>query len=246
MMDGDEQRMQLAARRLIEKYTRPEPPEILFESFDQDVLEVWGWAEAAGRIDTLAPLAWVVCRRLKGRSSDHDEMLRLLNGYAEQTRAAGHLRETAQLLMALAELEDDRQTCLDWYAEASKIYAGLGEWAGEANCAALAGEIYLRQRLLAQARQAYLRSYALWSQAKHINGVAVSLIDLARILELEGEYLGACRLLDRAREMLFNRSIWTIYARDTMNRILFDHNLPPELVKRDKSAEALVAEVFGL
>ncbi|MBN2146552.1 MAG: hypothetical protein JW726_04150 [Anaerolineales bacterium] len=239
-MNPSDKCMLVKAQRLSDHFTRPEPPEILRQGIERETLAAWDWAEAGNQYDLLAGLAWATSVLLTHTPSVHYDLRRtFLLGMDK----GGITR--ARFLVALAELDIDPAQKLNRYEEALSLFTQHGAWAAEAGCASLAGDACLGRRELARAQRYYLHSFTIWSDHKHFNGIGLALINLAHLLEMEKRYLDACRLYHQARKQLYNRSIWTIHARDTMNRILHEQSIPTDTVSQDQTAEQLVAEIFA-
>jgi hypothetical protein len=148
-------------------------------------------------------------------------------------------------LLVQARDERDFTKRLALAQQAMEGYARTPDWVGEAACAALIGAVYRYWRQFDEARDWYLRSYALATQAQHRKSIGKSLIHLADLLELEGRYVDACRLVYRAKKLLVH-SMDGIGARDILNSMSDKHQISPEQYETKKTAEELIAEIFSL
>ncbi len=257
---GDDRRMLARAQRLVEKYTQPNPPGMgPSPKTDEGILEVWAWATSAGRADILSGLAQTACRLLRS-AQDRRAMQSQLRQLAAQAQAEQRWKAHADLLMALAKLEGDlghspeeaavvEANRLALYEQALAIYTRLDDWAGEATCASLMAAIYRHWRRFDQVRRLSLRSYVLWAAAGHRKGIADALFGLSDLLESEGRYVEACRLMYCAKKLVAH-SIWAISARDSLKRMAYERRVSPGQYESKRPAEALaqelVAEIFGV
>lgn len=249
------------AQRLVKKYTQPNPPGMgPSVRSDEGILEIWAWAEANDRTDILSGLAQTVCVLL--RSSDDKPLLQSkLHKFAEQAKEEQQWKEYADFLMALAKLEsyaiiksaEEEATIeasrLALYEEALDIYTRLDDWASEATCASLAASIYHRWHKFDEVRRLSLRSYMLWAKAKHKKGIAKSFFTLSSLLEIEGKYVAACRLMYCAKKLAAH-SIGAISARDSLSNMRHEYKISPGQYESRKPAltlaEELVSEIFGI
>ncbi len=147
-------------------------------------------------------------------------------------------------LLVLAKGERDAAKRLALAQQALEGYARAQDLVGEATCAALVGGVYRYWRQFDEARRWYLRSYTLSAQAQHRKSVGRALIHLADLLELEGRYIDACRLVYRAGRLLAH-SLEEHSARDILSRLSHDYRIPSEQYQTKKTAKELIAEIFS-
>lgn len=243
-----DRRMPAKAQRLMEKYGQPSPlivGEYVSSQADRAALaDVWKWATSVGRTDIMSMLARVTRTCLD--SEEQRIMCVGLREYAEQAKEQEKWDEYAGFLIALAEFEEsyslDR---LALYKEALDIYARLDDWAGEAICTYEEVGIYRTLRQFDEVRRLSLRSYVLWARAGHRRGIAASLSRLADLLEIEGKYIEACRLLFCEKKLMSRHVMWKISARDCLKRLSHEHGISPDQYESKKPAEKLAQELVS-
>jgi hypothetical protein len=247
-----ERRILATAQRLVRKYGQPNPrrarPSVTF-SDAVALANVWEWATSVDQTDVLSALAHIAHPWLQ--PEERRMMRQKVREYAEQAEEQGDWDEYAGFLIALAELEEYHNFAdrLALYEKALDVYARLDHWAGEATCAYEAAGIYRYFRKFDEARRLSLRSYVLWARAKHRKGIAASLGNLSDLLEIDGRYIEACRLL-YCEKKLDSHSMWKISTRDCLRRISYDHKISPDQYESRKPAEKLaqdlILEIFGV
>jgi len=241
----DSNRCHKKARRLSEKYAQPNPPRMGPPvANDEVLLDVWKWAEAWEFTEILAKLALPACSLLHS-PGEKDEMHTKLHNFAREARRDGRIGECADFLVAQAKLQPDRDLQLGNYRQALALYQQSDDWAGEAFTSMMIAELNVYKKRFDDAHLLWLHSYQIWARKKHKKGIGISLVHLASKLERDGKYREACQFNFRAKSLLRDH-ITYITARDILNRIAFEHKIAPEECETNKSAEELVAEVFGI